>query len=253
MSTQELKPLQQVELGNALCKVAVRGRFLDKDAADYTPSPESDSLRFELPEYDGPLDLLLHLIRKHSIDIFDIPIVIITQKYLEAIAPMRHLDLDIAGDFLLMAATLTQIKSKMLLPPDPVEEADESEGVDPREELVKRLLEYQAFKDVAAQFSERACLGYDVFKRANDEVVVDDSWTNEALPIREIEGFKLAQILAKALQSNTAVGSHRVQFESISVRARVRDLIDFCHYRSRFGFNDVLRFFDAVRPLDEIS
>src|SRR5438477_13064321 len=103
-----------VELGDAYVTVRARGKFRDHDTRDFVPTPESALLLIDTPNYDGPLDLLLHLIRKHSMDIFDIPIILITQKYLEALGEIQTLNLDIAGEFLVMAATLTEIKSKML-------------------------------------------------------------------------------------------------------------------------------------------
>ena len=106
------------------------------------------SYKVKLDVFEGPLDLLLYLIKKNEIDIYDIPIASITEQYLEYIDLMRMLDLNIAGEFLVMAATLIHIKSKMLLPPDEKELLPEEEE-DPREELVRRLVEYKKFKEVA--------------------------------------------------------------------------------------------------------
>ena len=103
----------------------------------------------KLEMFEGPLDLLLHLIREHQLDILDIPIATITEEYLRYLALMQELDLDVAGEFLLMAATLIHIKSKMLLPPDEMGEEGEPEEADPRAELVDRLLEYKKFKEAA--------------------------------------------------------------------------------------------------------
>src|SRR5690348_14441413 len=99
-----------------------------------------------LAVFDGPLDLLLHLIREAKIDIYDIPIAEITAQYLEMLAVIEALDLTIAGEFLVMAATLMEIKSRMLLPRPPAPPPDEEEGEDPRAELVQRLLEYEQYK-----------------------------------------------------------------------------------------------------------
>lgn len=112
-------------------------------------TPARGSVTFKLPRFEGPLDLLLHLIKRDEIDIYDIPIARITQQYLQYIELMRMLDLDVAGEFLVMAATLMRIKAKMLLPvQQPGEEEDEG---DPREELVQRLIEYRQFKEAAEQ------------------------------------------------------------------------------------------------------
>ncbi|HEX2059219.1 MAG TPA: segregation/condensation protein A [Thermoanaerobaculia bacterium] len=113
---------------------------------------EESSYKITLPSFHGPLDLLLHLIRKHEIDIYDIPIVLITEQYNAYLEAMSELDLDIAADYIYMAALLINIKSRMLLPRD--ESAEGEAGEDPRKELVDRLLEYQRFKAVAESFAE---------------------------------------------------------------------------------------------------
>ena len=108
--------------------------------------------KLKLDVFEGPLDLLLYLIKKNDIDICDIPIADITEQYMEYIEMMKLLDLELVGEFLVMAATLMQIKSRMLLPPDPVEEQEEE---DPRDELVKRLQEYKIFKEIAEDLKEK--------------------------------------------------------------------------------------------------
>ena len=110
------------------------------------------SYKVKLDVFEGPLDLLLYLIKKEEVDIYDIPIAKITDQYLEYLEFMKLLDLNIAGEFLVMAATLMHIKSKMLLPPDQV--APEAEEEDPRAELVRRLLEYKKFKEAASELSQ---------------------------------------------------------------------------------------------------
>ncbi len=110
--------------------------------------------RVQLDKFDGPLDLLLFLIKKNEIDLFDIPIANLTQQYLDYIEVLRMLDLEGASDYILMAATLIRIKAKMLLPKPPIE-LDEDEDEDPRDELVRKLMEYQRFKEVAGKLSER--------------------------------------------------------------------------------------------------
>ena len=114
-----------------------------------------DAFPVKLSNFEGPLDLLLHLIRKHEVDIHDIPIALITAQYLQAIALMQELDLDVAGEFLVMAATLIHIKSKMLLPRPETAAGVEGEVEDPRDALVRRLLEHQKFKAAAGLLHER--------------------------------------------------------------------------------------------------
>src|SRR5512145_1006616 len=126
-----------------------------------------------LENFEGPLDLLLHLIKKNEVNIYDIPIVLITRQYLEYIDLMQELNLDVAGEFLVMAATLIHIKSRMLLPrPDPTQEDPEE---DPREALVRRLLEHQKFKAAAELLHER-------------ETLRSAQWTRPDGPITEIAG-----------------------------------------------------------------
>src|SRR5215813_6958156 len=125
-----------------------------------------------LPVFEGPLDLLLALIQEHKLDIFDIPISFIIERYLEYMDAAKALNIDLAGEYLLMAATLAHIKSRMLLPREQAQEADSSEpGPDPREELVRRLLEYQKYKDAALRFGAMPHLGRDVFvRRAREDL-----------------------------------------------------------------------------------
>ncbi|MDO8683552.1 MAG: segregation/condensation protein A [Armatimonadota bacterium] len=110
--------------------------------------------QIKLPIFEGPMDLLLHLIRENRIDIYDIPIADVTEQYLVYMSLMEALDLEIAGEFIVMAATLIEIKSKTLLPPTPSDEENEESGVDPRAELVAQLLEYQKYKEAAGMFRE---------------------------------------------------------------------------------------------------
>lgn len=119
----------------------------------------------KLDIFEGPLDLLLHLIKREEVDIYDIPIARITEQYLEYIEMIKEMNLDFAGEFLVVAATLVHIKSKMLLPVDTPADTEEQEGPDPRAELVARLLEYQRYKEAAAELGARPVLGRDVFLR----------------------------------------------------------------------------------------
>ncbi|RAL22787.1 segregation/condensation protein A [Lujinxingia litoralis] len=141
----------------------------DRHAVDNAQVPAE--LNLDLPTYQGPMDLLLDLIREHEVDIFDIPIALITAEYLRYLDQLQALDLTVGGEWLEMAATLVYIKSRTLLPPDP-EEHDDELGPDPREELVRRLIEYQVFKWAAEQLDDRPQLQRDFFlpaPRAQEE------------------------------------------------------------------------------------
>src|SRR5437773_10923275 len=147
------------------------------DAIEQTELP----YQVRIENFEGPLDLLLHLIKKSEINIYDIPIHLIAQQYLTYIEAMEDLNLTVAGEFLVMAATLLQIKSKMLLPADETA-VDEEDGPDPREELVRRLLEYRQVKDAARQLDEHERLWREIYSREQgpgldlglDETLVDN-------------------------------------------------------------------------------
>jgi segregation and condensation protein A len=152
-------------------------------------------LHFKLPVFEGPLDLLLHLIKENKIDIYDIPIVEITRQYLDYLELMKELNLEIAGEFLVMAATLIYIKSKMLLPPD--EELAEKPVEDPRDELVQRLLEYQKFKEASLSLREREDIWRNIFRRPPPEA---KDYDNEPdLLLSEVTLFDLISAFKKFL------------------------------------------------------
>jgi segregation and condensation protein A len=189
----------------------------------------------KLPIFEGPLDLLLHLIRIDEVDVTDIPIARVAEQYLEYLELMRELHLDIAGEYLVMAATLAWIKSRMLLPPDPSAIADE--GVDPRAELVARLLEYQRFKEVAGEIGERQLLGRDVFSAHAHGV--DPAPEAE----REIEAglFELVDAMRRALARGGHSGAaHEVEIETITVRERMLGVMEALASREACEFEDLL-------------
>ena len=135
------------------------------DSFDMGADTLEAAYRVRLDEFEGPLDLLLHLIKKNEINIYDIPIAAITKQYLDYISLMKYLNLEVAGEFLVMAATLIHIKSRMLLPVETDGDDDEDSGEDPRAELVRRLLEYKQFKEAAADLVERGQQWREVFGR----------------------------------------------------------------------------------------
>lgn len=127
--------------------------------------PLFDDYKVDLEAFEGPLDLLLHLIRKDEVDIYDIPIGRITEQYMQWLTAMHALDINVAGEFIVMAATLMSIKSRMLLPVEeqPDEDADPEDALDPRMDLVRQLIEYKKFKDAAETFSLRELTRADTF------------------------------------------------------------------------------------------
>jgi segregation and condensation protein A len=175
--------------------------------------PGSESCAVKLAVFEGPLDLLLHLIRQNEMEITDIPIAEVSAQYLEYLELMRSLDLDIAGEYLVMAATLALIKSRSLLPPD--EEEEQPEEIDLRAELIARLLEYQRYKEVAEQLGRRRLLGRDVFAARGAAAGV----SSEAELEIEVGLFELLDafrgVLQEALEREVV---HEVETETITVR-----------------------------------
>ena len=167
--------------------------------------------------FEGPLDLLLHLIKQNQIDIYDIPIALVTEQYLDYIRIMKALDLSIAGEFLVMAATLMYIKSRMLLPA-PIEE-EEEEGEDPRAELVQRLVEYKRFKEAAVRLSQQALLGVDVFIRPAREIEAEAG---------EIEAdlFHLIDALRELIKRQEIEDFHEVTLERVTLQDKMTELWD---------------------------
>jgi segregation and condensation protein A len=190
-----------------------------------------------LPEFEGPLDLLLHLVKRHELDILDIPIAFITEKYLEYLGLMQSLNLDVAGEYLLMAATLAHIKSRELLPQPPGAEEDgaEEEGPDPREELIRRLLEYQKYKEAAAELAHLPALGRQVFRRGAPQGAAPE----DEPPFAEVGTFALVSALAEVLKRSEIELSHDVVVDRISITDRINDIVD------RLAALETLRFIEC--------
>lgn len=170
----------------------------------------------KLPAFEGPLDLLLHLIREHRLDVFDIPISFILDEYLGYLARMRELNLDVASEFLVMAATLAHIKSRMLLPKkeQPPEEVEEDFG-DPRTELVRRLLEYQKYRAAAEDLGRQDLLGRSVFTR--EVKVAEVPFDDGEIGLREVSVLRLIEAFSKVLETLTPEKQHEVTLERISI------------------------------------
>jgi len=191
------------------------------------------STRVQLEIFEGPLDLLLHLIKKNEVSITDIPLALITEQYLATLELMQTLDLDLAGEFLVMAATLIHIKSRMLLPAGE-EEAEEEEGVDPRAELVRRLLEYQRYKEAATELEQREVLTRDVFVRAS--APMEEAGPRE---FREVSVFELLGALKRVIERLPKDFVHEVTLEKVSVREKMTLLLDTLRDQSRVVFESL--------------
>jgi segregation and condensation protein A len=204
------------------------------------------SYKVKLDIFEGPLDLLLYLIRKNEVDIYDIPIATITEQYLEYLDLMTVLNLDIAGEYLVMAATLTKIKSKMLLPP--IEDGEEEEEEDPRAELMEHLLEYQHYKEVAFQLKSRELLEKDIFTRIQTEEQNAGDVSDDG--IIEVSLFDLVDALRKVIEKKDLPGNlMEVDIERISVKDKISEIVMFLKEKQEIIFQSV---FDALTTKFEI-
>ncbi len=181
-----------------------------------------DAPRIHLPLFEGPLDLLLYLIRREKIDIHDIPIAPITRQYVEYLDLMRELNLDVAGEFLVMAATLIHIKSKMLVPIQPTEAEGEEEQVDPREELVRRLLEFQRYKEAAGILHQQAQIRAAQWTRPDTVLPRFDDAGEEML---EAGLYDLVFALKELLDRRKTLLAHEVEDEGPPLEQRMDELL----------------------------
>jgi segregation and condensation protein A len=193
--------------------------------------------KIKLPEFEGPMDLLLHLIKENKVDIYDIPISLITGQYLEYIEIMKELDLEIAGEFLVMAATLIQIKSRMLLPPD--EEVPPEEMEDPRFELVQRLLEYQAFKDAASILKEKEDERLKIFGRP-PEVPVEEEALLPELYLFDVNLFDLLAAFKKLL-TNAPPEMRTITRETLTVKDKMMHIVDILEKIESIRFEELFK------------
>ncbi|MDD2897724.1 MAG: segregation/condensation protein A [Desulfuromonadaceae bacterium] len=192
-----------------------------------------------LDKFDGPMDLLLHLIKKNELDICDISISIITRQYLDFIKVLKDLNLEVAGDFLVMAATLLQIKSRQLLPLDDPEEPEPDES-DPRAELIRRLQEYQQYKEAGMVIGARALLGREVFVRTATESLVTAAQNVEG-PL-EVSLFELVDAFRVLLQRIPAETFHDVApGDSLSIADCINDILSQLQERDTVNFDELVQ------------
>ena len=197
--------------------------------------PSESAYQVKLQQFEGPLDLLLHLIRKHEINIYDIPIALITQQYLDFLSMMKSLNLAVAGEFLVMAATLVQIKSRLLLPVEEREEDDE-DGPDPRAELVRQLLEYKRFKEAAGRLEDRERQWRDVFGR--DRSAVSEA-SSPDLPLEDLTLFDLVDVLGDVLARLPPRQVLEIFPDSLTVKDRMNAILESLEGRDSMSFESL--------------
>jgi segregation and condensation protein A len=191
--------------------------------------------KVRIPVFEGPLDLLLHLIEKAQVDIYNIPIAMITEQYLEYLSSMQQFDMEVASEFLVMAATLLQIKSRMLLPKPPKvldEEEDFDPDYDPRKELVQRLIEYKQFKHAAEELAKQHSHQAKIFSRAP----LSGPWNNQPLPLEGLSLDDLVMAFATVLQSQEEMPT-LIAREEYTVQDKMQEIIRRLRARAENGMN----------------
>ncbi|HEX2570617.1 MAG TPA: segregation/condensation protein A [Polyangia bacterium] len=214
-----------------------------------------DAVLIQLPEFEGPLDLLLHLIHKEELEIINIPISLITERYLSYLKLMQSLNIDIAGEYLLMAATLAYLKSRELVPqaPEQVDEvAEEEDGIDARQKLIQRLLEYQKYKEAAAHLGGRPVMGRNVWGRGTSPELVSGIPPHSGEQLEEIPVFRLIEALEQVLGRARIKLTHDVVIERISITDKINEIVDRLGREANFTFSSCFAFVETPMPLEEL-
>lgn len=205
------------------------------------------SYKLKLDVFEGPLDLLLYLIKKDDIDVRDIPIAAVTEQYLQYIEMMKMLDLEVVGEFLVMAATLIQIKSRMLLPPDPADIEDDEE--DPRQDLVRRLQEYKLFKEVAAQLKEKEIERQKLYPRKIDDDMRKEMEDDAKEVYFEANLFDLINAFSQAVAKLKDKDVYEIEQEEYTVEEKIHEIL---HSLLKKPVGVLTDFFSAARSKSEV-
>jgi segregation and condensation protein A len=201
--------------------------------------------KVQLPEFEGPLDLLLHLIRNNELDLINLPIAKITQQYLLYLNYMRELNLDLASEYLVMAATLTYLKSQVIVPQDP---HSESLGPDPKQALIRRLIELKNYKDIAQHLSARPRLFRDVFLAKNTGA--DELEAGFEPEVQLSNPFQLMQAYTDLIKRRRGI-VHRVTYDDVPITACVETIVDKLQNEERVSFQQLLP--TVSRPIHVVS
>jgi len=213
--------------------------------ADETFESQLDAIKIKLQSFEGPLDLLVHLIKKNQVDVYDIPIALITRQYLDYLGLMQELNLDVASEFLVMAATLIHIKSRMLLPRPETAAGDPVDAEDPRDALVRRLLEHERFKAAAEVLHDRETLRNAQWTRPEQRV--EELAGDDYEPELEVDLFSLLSAFKLVLERARERPPVPLPPEQISIEARIDQLLERLSETEACGFEDL--FGDvATRP-----
>lgn len=202
---------------------------------------DAKSYEVKLEIFEGPLDLLIHLIRKNEIDIFDIPISFITDQYLEYLDFMKALNINLAGEFFVMASTLMHIKSRMLLPG-----SEDDEDEDPRTEITRPLVEYFRLKELATELSERHILNRDVFTRGSGDDIKDSFQVED--PVIGVNLFQLIDAFRDIVEKNLPGESIRIEPQQWSLKDKMEYILERLRAQKTMFFS---RLFDSDRTISE--
>lgn len=203
--------------------------------------------KIKLDIFEGPLDLLLHLIKENELDLYDIPIAMVTEQYIEYLDLMKNLNLEVAGEYLLMAASLTHMKSKMLLPKEEVQDdEDDLDGIDPRDELIKRLVEYKKFKEAALHLREKEFDRSQIFTRIHDGSNVPSDG-DLLIEVGVLELLKSFQVILDRIGEKGKQFS--VTLEEISVTDRLNAIVGMLEERDHMTFDSL---FEGARGRMEL-
>jgi segregation and condensation protein A len=202
------------------------------------PQTQTDNYSIKLDIFEGPLDLLLYLIKKNEIDIYNIPIALITEQYLGYLKMIKELNLDLAGEYLVMASTLIHIKSRMLLP---VPEEPEEDEEDPRAELVRQLLEHKKFKDIAENLAGRPLLERDVFIRAAVLPEAIEKPTTDEEELIEASVFDLIEAFHRMISQMDKKVLMEIDLEKLSLTDIINDVMDQLSVTRSITFDDLLK------------
>ena len=208
--------------------IVFNGKTITDIPEDLFIPPEA--LRVIIEQFEGPLDLLLYLIKKQNIDVVDIPILPITNQYVEYINMMQEMQFELASDYLVMASTLAEIKSRMLVPNETEDEEDEE---DPRANLIKRLMEYQKYKNLSEQLDEIPRLNRDTFIVSKIFANIEKQDTMPTIDLEELE-IAFQEVLKRA----EIFASHDIQSEVLSVRERMSSILDIINKNGTVKFID---------------
>lgn len=205
---------------------------------DYMDNEQSLNYAIKLDIFEGPLDLLLYLIKKNEIDIYNIPIALITEQYLDYLKMIKALNLDLAGEYLVMAATLIHIKSRLLLPPP---EEPEEEEEDPRAELVRQLLEHKTFKEIAENLGSRPLLERDVFTRAVFPPEEREKIQGEEEELVEASVFELIEAFHRIISRLDKKELLEIDLEKLSLTDIINEVMDQLAVTKSVTFEDLLK------------